>query len=146
MTAVPAAIDALLLLLRTAPELADVRIFDGPPLQEPSEKCFAVIGWLPEDQPTVDLKEDPRLASSGSSLAIKGLAMAWGGDDDMAAVRNRSDITVETIRASLLKDPSMRGTVAWAHLTAGSYRQSRNNRGCEASWDFTVHVNAFSQP
>jgi hypothetical protein len=115
-------------------------------LDEPSEKDSVVIGWLPEDQATVDLHEDPRLASSGSSLEIKGLALAWTGDDDMAAVRNRSDTTIETIRATLLNNPSMNGAVAWARLSTGSYRQARNNRGPEASWDFTVHVNAFSRP
>lgn len=146
MTAVPAAIDALLLLLRNAPALAAVRVYDGPWLMEPSEDDVVVIGWLPEDSATVSLREAPRLASSESTFSVQGLAVAWSGDDDMHVVRARVDTTIETIRTTLLLNPSMSGAVSWAILALGSYRQARNAKGCEAVWDFTVNVNAFSRP
>ena len=146
MTAVPATLDALVSLVAGDAGFIGVRVFDGPWITRPSEPDVVVVGWSPDEQPPVVFAENPELGSSAASFTVRGLVSSWTGDDNMPAVRNRADQLLETLRVGLRADPSLGQVVTSASLEAGKFIPLRSEQGCEALWDFTIRVTAYSHP
>ena len=146
MTAVPAALDALVSLVGSDAGFTGVRVFDGPWVVRPSDPDVIVIGWTPDERAPVAFVETPVLGSSESSFSVRGLVSSWTGDDNMPAVRARADDLLETLRVALRADPSLGEVVTSATLEAGQFTPLRSEQGCEALWDFTIRVNAASHP
>lgn len=125
---VPAAVDALLAILRAAPALADVRIEDGPSMVNLTERRRIYVGWQPSEEPAVTLQQDFNAAGARTrdeAFTIACYAESRSGDKDIALHRTRVFELVGAVETALRataaapEAPTLNGTVLWAHLTAG---------------------------
>ncbi|MFJ2477118.1 hypothetical protein ACIOWI_29790 [Streptomyces sp. NPDC087659] len=150
-SAVPRAIDALLAILRAAPDLEGVDIIDGPPVSDMSTRELVAVGWQPESFEGAAFVQD--FASAGArnrdeNLTITGWVDTWNGDRDMQVVRLRVfallGVIEDAIRASGSQPmaPTLNGTVQWAHLTSGVLQQANTEQGVRAGIAFTVSGHA----
>ncbi|MFD7093395.1 hypothetical protein [Streptomyces xanthophaeus] len=149
-SAVPAAVDALLAILRAAPGLAKVQVVDGPPTVNLIGPDFLFVGFQPGADAAVSLTQ--QFASAGARLRdedieIQGYIESKVGGTDMAGRRRRAfEILGEVESALRATDaaptaPTLNGTVQWAHLTAGDLFQIQSD-GVTAGLNFTVRCRA----
>ncbi|MEW1551567.1 hypothetical protein [Streptomyces tsukubensis] len=147
---VPAAVAALLAILEAAPALAEVRIIDGPPSNNLTEKRRVYVGWQP-DASAVSLTQE--FASAGARLRdeqfdIACYAEARGGDKDMSLQRDAVFAVVAVVEDALRatdaepEAPTLRGAVLWSGLTAGDLMQEQGPEGALAGLAFTVSCRA----
>lgn len=147
---VPAAVDALLAILRAAPALADVHIADGPSAVNLTDRHRIYVGWQPAGEAAVALTQD--FASAGArtrdeAFGIACYAESRGGDKDMAARRSRVFELVAAVETALRATdaaptaPTLNGSVQWAHITAGNLTQLQD-QGALAGLDFTITCRA----
>lgn len=149
---VPAAVAALLDILRAAPSLADsVHIEDGPTAVNYTDLDRIYVGWQPNGEAGVSLQQDFNAAGARTrdeNFVIGCYAESRSGDTDMAARRQRVfDIfgVVETeIRASNTSPeaPTLNGTVLWAHITLGDLFQEQGSNGALAGLSFQLTCRA----
>lgn len=150
-SAVPAAIDALLAILQAAPALAEVRIIDGPPSVNFTEKQRVYVGWSPAADQAAEVQQD--FASAGArrrdeTFTIAGYVETRTGDKDMSVRRARAFEILAAVEIALRatdaepEAPTLRGTVLWAHLTAAGLVQEQNSDGALAGLPFTVSCHA----
>lgn len=150
-SAVPGAIGALLAILRAAPALAEVRIVDGPPSVNLTERHRIYVGWSPGAEQAVDISQD--FASAGArtrdeDFGIACYAETRTGDKDMALRRVKAFELLAAVEDALRATddaptaPTLSGTVQWAHLTAGSLVQEQSDGGALAGLAFTVTCRA----
>ncbi|GGZ28444.1 hypothetical protein GCM10010387_22380 [Streptomyces inusitatus] len=148
---VPAAVDALLAILRTVPALADVRIIDGPPAANLTERHRIYVGWQPGGESGVSLTQD--FASAGArrrdeDFAISCYAESRTGDKDMSLRRARVFEIVAAVETALRATdtsphaPTLGGAVLWAHLTTGDLLQEQGPDGALAGLAFSVTCRA----
>jgi len=147
---VPAAVDALLAILRAAPGLADVTVVDGPPVVDLTALKHVFVGWQPTAQAAVSLTQDFNSAGARTrdeALAIACYAEARAGDTDMQARRTEVFALVGEVETALRATntaptaPTLNGAVLWAHLTAGDLTQVQAE-GSLAGLAFTVTCQA----
>ncbi|ARF75683.1 hypothetical protein B7C62_28075 [Kitasatospora albolonga] len=149
-SAVPAAIDALLAILRAAPALGGVRVIDGPPGVNFTEKDRIYIGWSPASEQAVEIQQ--RFASAGARLRDEDAAITCyietrRGDKDMSLRRSRAFEMLAAVETALRATgaapaaPTLNGSVLWAELTAGSLVQVQDN-GAMSGLVFTVAYRA----
>lgn len=147
---VPAAVDALLTILRAAPGLSDVLVVDGPVTVNLTARRRIYVGWQPGDSPAVSLTQD--FASAGArtrdeNFAIGCYAEARAGDKDMSITRQAVFDLVGEVETALRATneaptaPTLNGAVLWAHLTTGDLSQSTES-GTLAGLAFTVTCRA----
>jgi hypothetical protein len=147
---VPAAVDALLAILRARPALADVEVVDGPPVVNLTALRRIHIGWAPSADAAVTLQQE--FAGAGArtrdeEFSITCYAEARSGDKDMRAQRDAVFALVAEVEQALratseMPDaPTLLGTVLWAHLTAGDLIQVPAE-GSLAGLSFTVACQA----
>jgi hypothetical protein len=143
---VPAAVAALLDILRAAPSLAEVHIEDGPTAVNLTDLDRIYIGWQPSSEAAVSLQQDFNAAGARTrdeQFVIACYAESRAGDKDMSLRRNRVfEIlgAVETaLRASeaFPEAPTLSSAVLWAHLTAGDLHQEQTE-GARAGLNFAV--------
>jgi hypothetical protein len=150
-SAAPAAIDALLAILRDAPALTGVRIVDGPPAVNLTAKHRIYVGWSPGSEQSAEIEQD--FAYAGARRRDEDLTLACyietrAGDTDMALRRTRAFEILAAVEDALRatdaepEAPTLRGTVLWAHLTAGSLTQEQNDKGALVGLTFTVRCRA----
>ncbi|MFD3333516.1 hypothetical protein ACFWV1_12850 [Streptomyces sp. NPDC058700] len=146
-SAVPAAIDALLEILRAAPALADVQIVDGPPVDDQSVPDQLFVGWQPGEGESASLLQDFAYAGArqrDENGVINCWIDCWTGDIDIRPRRQRAfallAVVEEALRASdaAREAPTLNGTVQWSQLAAGALRQSSTEQGARAGLGFTV--------
>ncbi|MEV0779177.1 hypothetical protein [Streptomyces sp. NPDC050428] len=147
---VPAAVDALLEILRAAPGLAEVLILDGPTSVNFTSRHRLYVGWQPGDAMAVTLTQDFNAAGARTrdeNFSIGCYAESRAGDKDMAIVRNRVFDTVGEVEIALRatnvlpEAPTLLGTVLWAHLATGDLTQATES-GSLAGLAFTVTCRA----
>jgi hypothetical protein len=147
---VPAAVDALLAILRARPGLEGVRIVDGPEPTNLTAKRFIFVGWSPMGEAAVSLQQEFNGAGArtrNEAFQITGYAEARSGDKDMAARRTEAFALVGEIEQALRatdeapEAPTLNGTVLWAHLTTGDLLQQQSE-GSTAGVIFTVTCQA----
>ncbi|MDG9717402.1 hypothetical protein [Streptomyces sp. DH24] len=147
---VPAAVAALLDILRAAPALAGVRIVDGPESTNASERDMILVGWQPGADAAVALTQSFNGAGARTrdeDFDISCYAESRRGDKDMSVVRDRVFVLVGAVEAALRatneapEAPTLNGTVLWAHLTAGNLQQAQAE-GVVAGLAFTVSCRA----
>lgn len=144
MTSVPAAVDGLLSVLRGSSTFARVKVEDGPWVTRPSDLDVVVIGWLPDEGPTVDWS-DPiaGLDSDSETYDVQGLVSSWDGDSVIKTARDRADGILEAIRGLLRDDPTLDGAVSRARLVSGAMTQYQTSGGCEVAINFAVRCDVF---
>lgn len=147
---VPAAVAALLEILRAAPGLAGVRIIDGPEPVNLTVKDMIFIGWSPGAEAAVGLTQNFNAAGARTrdeDFQISCYAESRAGDKDMSLRRNRVfamvGVVEEALRATndAREAPTLNGTVLWSHLTAGNLQQAQSE-GAIAGLAFTVSCRA----
>lgn len=147
---VPAAVDALLAILRAAPALAEVRIVDGPEAVNGTERHRVHVGWQPGADAAVTLTQDFNSAGARTrdeAFEIACYAETWAGDTDMSVRRTKVFDLVGAVEAALRATdaaptaPTLNGTVLWAHLTTGNLTQVQSE-GALAGLAFTVTCRA----
>lgn len=140
-------IDALLEILRAAPELADVQIIDGPPIDDQSAPDQLIIGWQPGEGEAATLLQDFAYAGArrrNEEGVVPCWIDCWTGDTDMQVRRRRAfdllAVVEDVIRASDAnpESPTLGGVVLWSQFAAGSLRQAATEQGARASVGFTV--------
>ncbi|MEV6803140.1 hypothetical protein [Streptomyces sp. NPDC051132] len=147
---VPAAVAALVDILRTAPGLAGVRIVDGPEPTNATERDLILVGWQPGADAAVTLVQDFAAAGARArdeEFVISCYAESRRGDKDMAVARARVFELVGAVEAALRatdqtpEAPTLNGTVLWSHLTTGNLQQTVIE-GSLAGLAFTVSCRA----
>ncbi|MGW2837308.1 hypothetical protein ACWCWD_06305 [Streptomyces sp. NPDC001493] len=151
-SAVPAAISALLAALGPAPELAEVRVIDGPPpnsnLSEPDR---LYVGWSPGAEQAAEIQQafavvGARRRNEDASIACYLETRDGGGD--MAWCRGRVFDLLAVVEYRLRATdaapdaPTLGGAVLWSELTAGSLVQEQGPDGAYAGLAFTVAYRA----
>lgn len=147
---VPAAVDALLAILRVAPGLSEVAVVDGPPSVNLTTLRQIYVGWQPSGEAAVGIEQQFNGAGARTrdeAFAISCYAEARSGDKDMQARRNEVFALVGEVETALRATnaaptaPTLNGTVLWAHLTAGDLNQTQAE-GSLAGLAFTVTCQA----
>jgi hypothetical protein len=147
---VPAAVDALVAILRAAPTLAEVRIVDGPESVNLTDRDRIHVGWQPGGDAAVTLSQDFNSAGARTrdeEFEISCYAESRGGDKDMTVRRSRAFALVGAVEEALRATdaaptaPTLGGTVLWAHLTTGNLTQNQAE-GSLAGLAFTVTCHA----
>jgi len=147
---VPAAVDALLVILRAAPALAEVRIIDGPEPVNLTEKDMIFVGWQPGADAAVGLQQDFNAAGARTrdeAFEIACYAESRAGDKEMALRRTKVFELVGAVEEALRATdaaptaPTLNGAVLWAHLTTGNLQQAQSE-GAIAGLAFTVTCRA----
>lgn len=150
-SAVPAAIDALLAILRAAPALAEVRVIDGPPGVNLTERHRIYVGYSPGAEQAVEIQQS--FASAGArrrdeDASIACYAETRGGDTDMSLRRTKIFELLAAVEEALRATdaaptaPTLNGAVLWSELTAGSLVQEQGDKGTLAGLSFTVAYRA----
>jgi hypothetical protein len=146
-SSVPAAIDALLALLRAAPELADVEVIDGPPTDDMSAADFIAVGWQPESDEAAQLTQQFAYAGArrrDEQIVITGWLESWTGDREFKPPRDRAFELLAALETALRatdarpEAPTLSGAVLWAEFTAGSMRQQFTDQGARVGITWTV--------
>lgn len=144
---VPAAVAALLDILRAAPSLAEVHIEDGPTAVNYSDLDRIYVGWQPNADSAVAAQQDFNSAGARTrdeSFTIACYAESRSGDKDMEARRERVYEIVAVVEDALRATnaaptaPDLNGTVMWAHLTSSDLYQQQSANGAIAGVDFQV--------
>jgi len=147
---VPAAVDALLAILRAAPALAEVRIVDGPESVNLTDRDRIHVGWQPGGEAAVALTQDFNGAGARTrdeEFEISCYAESRSGDKDMAVRRSKAFELVGAVEEALRATnaaptaPTLGGAVLWAHLTTGNLTQAQSE-GALAGVAFAVTCRA----
>ncbi|MCG0061738.1 hypothetical protein L0F81_00290 [Streptomyces tricolor] len=147
---VPAAVDALLTILRAAAGLSDVDIVDGPTALNLTRLKRIHVGWQPGAESAVALEQSFNAAGARTRdevFQIACYAEARAGDREMKARRDEVFALVGEVETALRATsaapmaPTLNGTVLWAHLTAGDLTQAQAE-GSAAGLAFTVTCQA----
>lgn len=147
---VPAAVDALLTILRASSALADVSVVDGPPTTNLSDLDHVFVGYQPSADAAVQLVQDFNAAGARTrdeQFTIGCYAESRSGDTDMQARRARCFALVAAVEDALRATgaapaaPTLNGTVLWAHVTTGNLMQGQS-AGAQAGVEFTVSCHA----
>lgn len=150
-SAVPAALDALLAILRAATRLTDVQIIDGPAVGDLATGDVMWVGWQPGGDLAADITQT--FASAGArrrdeEFDIAGYLESAVGDADVSAARTRAFAMLAALEDALRSTDAepdaatLRGTVLWAHLTAGVVAQGRTGDGVRVgiAWRVSCHA------
>lgn len=150
LSAVPAAIDALLTILRTGIDPNELTVLDGPALNDvPDDVVF--VGYGSGEDAAVNLQQDFAYAGArrrNETFDIHGLIETRSGDTDMQPRRARAFAILGLIETALRatdaapEAPTLLGTVLWAHLTAGNLAQDQTADGAVVSLAWTVSCSA----
>lgn len=147
---VPAAIDALLAILRARPALAEVDVVDGPAAVNLTNRRRIHIGWSPGADQAVELQQQFNAAGARTRdemFSISCYAESRGGDKDMAPRRSDAFTLVGEVEQALRatdaepEAPTLNGTVLWAELTTGNVLQSASE-GAIVGVEFAVSCRA----
>lgn len=149
-SAVPAAINQLLTVLRNPP-IPNAVVVDGPPTGDVSTEDIIAVGWQPEGDQAAELAQT--FSSAGArdrneDFVITGWIDVWSGDTPFAATRARAFELLGVVEGRLRatgpnpEAPTLGGAVQWAHLTGGSLRQSHTDQGARVALGFTVSCHA----
>lgn len=148
---VPAAVDALLAILRASAALSGVSVVDGPPTTNLSDLDHVFVGYQPNVEAAVQLAQSFNAAGARTrdeDFGIACYAEARSGDTDMQARRARAFALVAAVEEALRATdaaptaPTLNGTVLWSHLTAGNVFQGQRDSGAVAGVEFTVTCRA----
>lgn len=150
-SAIPAAVDALVSILRAAAGLSGVSVVDGPPTGDQADADYVYVGWQPGSDTSVEMSQD--FAHIGARARDEHFDIlcavdAWTGDTDVATRRARAfELLAEVEDALRATDaapqaPTLNGTVLWAHLTQASLMQQHTAQGVQVVIGFRITCRA----
>lgn len=148
---VPAAMAALLDILTAAPALSAVRVSDGPPAVNLTERDVIYVGVQPDGGSAASSVQDFNAAGARTrdeDFVISGYIESRSGDKDMSLRRVRVYEILAAVEDALRATnaapaaPTLNGTVLWAHLTAADLSQQQTSDGPLAGLTFAVSCRA----
>lgn len=150
----PAAVDALVALLRTAAvdggPLAGVRVDDGPPPGEEFDEFDAIgVGVSVDEFEAIQSTPGYALGSEDEPADVQCTAQSWTGDADpevWGRLRTRAFELLDVVRDQLTMHPDLGlpGVVWRAEVARWSLRQALTESGAPmAVVPFTVRINAY---
>jgi hypothetical protein len=148
---IPAAIDALVSILRAAPALAGVQVVDGPPTIDQADADHVYVGWQTGADTAAELTQDFNAAGARTrdeNFDILCEVDAWTGDSDVKTRRDRAfallGVVEDALRATGANPtaPALNGAVLWAHLTQGSLVQQNTPSGVRVGVTFRIACRA----
>lgn len=148
-TAVPGAIDALVQLAQTAPELEGVVVRDGPMLDNNAEPRVLYIGWTGG---TEDVDVEVQVSEEGAGgnpdreqTVIRCTAHAIDGAADIPTARRAAYDMVSGLGAAIDSNRSLNKTVMRAAIGNHSLTQQQTNKGAEAVVTFEVNTDGYTR-
>ncbi|MGP3684153.1 hypothetical protein ACTVZO_05465 [Streptomyces sp. IBSNAI002] len=149
-SAVPAAVDALAEILRAAPGLHSVRVFDGPPTNNLPTGDLLFVCYQPGADSAVSMTQQFNSAGARTrdeDFDIGCYLESRSGGADMGVQRRQAFALLAEVENALRatdaepEAPTLRGTVLWAHLVAADLFQTQSD-GALAGLSFTVRCRA----
>lgn len=138
----PAVIDALVSIL--TPALSNVTVYDGPvPSSLAATRVLAVGSTVDDEDIAGDVAQEWRGIGAKAKQedgAVLCTAIAQEGTTDVKTLRDACYDIVSTVEDTLRADVTLGGVVTpgWAHVTAGSLRQTQTSDGLVVRVNFTV--------
>lgn len=142
MSAVPAALAALVATFTASKPAALQQVIDGPPYDPPN--TFLAVGWDRSDQPAVSVQRDSGSAgySERETFEVSCL-LSFGYDDpEVTTVRQTAFTVFEALCATLAADRTLGDVVMTSAVTAYEFTQTLTEAGAIADLRFTVTVRA----
>jgi len=152
---VPATIDYLVAAFTAASTLGaatpPVAVYDGPVLTDAPDQ---LILWVGMDDPNsgeapIAAESDTEWAALGAlaqneEFTIHCVAEAWGGADQVRAIRLTAYGIVAAVETLLRADVSLGGTLpsGWARVTGSQLRQDNVQQGAIARVAFNINCRA----
>lgn len=128
MSAVPAAIDALIATLESRFG-SSATIIDGPPTHAATGDLVAV-GLGPEDVVAVESTSSiAGLRGAHESFPVLCLARSWSGDTSVRDQRARTYLLIDAVREELESDPTLGRAVTRARFAGDTYTPWRHESG-----------------
>ena len=146
----PAAISALVLMLKTSAELsaAGALILDGPEPYDGSAQAVVMVAAA-DDQD--DTSAEHQLADEGyggvrdrESTDIRCKLAVRYGDGGFAPVRTAAYILLGAVRRAVIADPTLGKTVMTASISGATLSQDTTTGGPRAQLRFTVTCDAYT--
>ncbi|CAL9302768.1 MULTISPECIES: hypothetical protein [Streptomyces] len=146
---VPEVIDRLVALGKADAALKGVRISDGPEMTEDPDLEWLIPGW--DADPTGDFQAANTLggwAGLGSrreeQFQITVAVIAYNGDTDVRAARERAYEIAARVEAWFVADPSIGLPELEAAIEASQLTQDQTPKGAQAALLLTVAGRAFT--
>lgn len=146
----PAAISALVSMLKTSPELtgSGVLVLDGPEPFDGSAQSVIMVGAA-DDQD--DTSAEHQLTEEGyagvrdrESVDIRCLLAVRYGDGTFPVVRAAAYTLLGAVRRAIIADPRLGGAVMTASISGSTLRQDMTDAGPRAQLRFTVACDAYT--
>jgi len=144
----PAAINALVLMVKTAPELAGIVVLDGPEAWDGTAQAVIMVGAADDED---DTSTEIQLADEGyggirdrESTDIRCKLAVRYGDGSFPIVRGAAYTLLAGVRRAIIADPTLGHTVMTASISSATLRQDMTNDGPRAQLRFTVTCDAFT--
>lgn len=146
----PAAISALVSMLRTSPELAaaGVLILDGPEAEDGSAPAVIMVAAADDED---DTSAEVSAADEGyggirdrESTDIRCKLAVRYGDGGFAPVREAAYSLLGAVRRAIITDPTLGKTVMTASISGSALRQDMTTGGPRAQLRFTVACDAYT--
>jgi hypothetical protein len=146
----PAAIAALVLMLKTSAELsaAGVLVLDGPEAFDGSAQSVIMVAAADDED---DTSTEQQLADEGyggirdrESTDIRCKLAVRYGDGPFAPVRAAAYVLLGAVRRAIIADPTLGKTVMTASISSAALRQDMTTGGPRAQLRFTVTCDAYT--
>lgn len=142
MSVIPVAVDALVAVLRAAPTLSGVRVFDGPEAVWPDAELVAV-GLSPEDLTVTSTRTPRGLRATRDSADVICLARSWAGDTLVKPRRDRAFALYDAVVALVEADPTLGGACSHSEVTGAAYMPAQTRTGVVVDVVFVVQARIF---
>lgn len=112
MTAWPAVVDRLLVLLPTLPGWGGVRVYDGPPPSSAVPPVYCAVGWVDTEQAGTyrrSTRNDYRVGEEGT---VRARLVAQTGAASLPATRAQVFALVDALDDSLRADQTLGGVLS----------------------------------
>jgi len=149
VTALAAAVDNLLAMMRVDPDLSTAQIFDGPLIVEPSlhHDAAITVGWLPDEGYAIEWTTEPESLAAGDDredFTITGAISVVNGDvRKLPDIRRRAVALLTAIRSLVASDRTLRGAVSTATVNTVSAAPTQDADGAAFTIYFTVAITVF---
>lgn len=143
MSAVPAAIDALIVVFERR-FARSATVFDGPPTQNATGDLVAV-GLAPDDVATIESTQSiGGLRAVRETFPVLCLARSWSGNASVREQRQRTYRMIDVVREELESDPSLGRAVTRARFAGSTYTPWRHESGAlVVDVPFTIAVDVL---
>lgn len=147
-SSVPAVLAALVLRLQTAPDLAGVKVWDGPAMDGSQPLEAITVGMAGDGEALAAEGQDTRegLAADRSreQYTVHCLLEVRNGSEDVAAARTRVFELLNAVGGVLAASPLLDGTAMSAQPGAWSLAQAQDSAGVVVTLTLGIEIDAYT--